>query len=131
MQVSGATRINVGLMWGWFTLSPRWQGVWDSGKPNMPQDPAENLQKAIVLMTDGKNVFPVDNANVEGLCGDIKEAGITIYTIGFGEGVNTNLLRNCATNPQFYWFAPTEEDLRTAFQTIADDLLFNTLRLSQ
>jgi Flp pilus assembly protein TadG len=131
MQVSGATRINVGLMWGWFAISQKWQGLWDPAKPTSPQNPAPNLQKAVMLMTDGKNILSGDDARTASLCTAIKAQGIIIYTVGFGTDVNETLLRNCSTNPQYYWFAPDEEDLRRVFQAIADDLLFNTIRLSK
>src|SRR5690606_27207978 len=55
MTLGGNTRINIGLMWGWFIISPKWQGLWDAGKPNLPAPSSPNLEKAIVLMTDGKN----------------------------------------------------------------------------
>jgi Flp pilus assembly protein TadG len=50
----GGTFINLGLQAGWFTLSPKWRGLW--GSPTLPL--AYNtpfMQKAIVLMTDGNN----------------------------------------------------------------------------
>jgi Flp pilus assembly protein TadG len=50
----GGTFINMGLQAGWFTLSPRWRGLW--GNPALPLDyGAANMRKVIVLMTDGNN----------------------------------------------------------------------------
>ena len=126
MQRVRTTRLNVGLMWGWFTLSPNWQGQWDAGKSDFPQDREKpGLRKAMVFMTDGENtVFTgggsdsVDDDTTAALCSAIKAQGITIYVIGLG-GVDEDVLRPCATG-SYYWPAPTAEDLRTAFKTIGD-----------
>jgi hypothetical protein len=45
---------NLGLQAGWFTLSPRWRGLWgDANLPNVYGH--ELIQKVVVLMTDGEN----------------------------------------------------------------------------
>lgn len=50
----GGTMANLGLQAGWFTLSPRWRGLW--GAPNLPNDyDHELIRKVLVLMTDGEN----------------------------------------------------------------------------
>jgi len=52
----GGTFINLGLQAGWWTLSPNWRGLWDSNYPKLPLDyNTQNMQKVIVLMTDGNN----------------------------------------------------------------------------
>ncbi|MFW0777519.1 MAG: VWA domain-containing protein [Rickettsiales bacterium] len=131
MEVSGNTRINVGLMWAWFTLSPKWVGLWDPGKPGLPAEAGPTLDKALVLMTDGQNIYSGDNNRTSTMCSAVKSQGITLYTIGFGDDVDEALLRACATSPAHYFFAPDEEDLRTVFREIADDLQYNTLHLSK
>jgi hypothetical protein len=133
MRTSGNTRIPVGLMWGWFTLSPRWQGLWDA-RPNLPLSPVPNLTKAIILMTDGKNIWEdIDDPKTTQLCEAIKNQGILVYTVGFGTGsdINEPLLQNCATSPAHYFLAPTEEDLRRAFRRIADEISSLSIRLNQ
>jgi Flp pilus assembly protein TadG len=135
------TRINVGLMWGGLSLSPQWAGIWDPARPNLPATPSALIDKALVLMTDGLNTVYMgdgvsmanDDATTAQMCSAIKSRGITIYVVGFGSGgeINENLLRACASQPSYYWNAPTPEQLRTAFRQIADDIVFNTLRLSR
>jgi hypothetical protein len=52
----GGTTSNLGLVWGWRTLSPSWRGLW--GDPILPLDydtPA--LDKVVVVLTDGQNQF--------------------------------------------------------------------------
>jgi len=52
----GGTFINIGLQAGWFTISPRWRGLWSGAPTNLPLDyNTTNMRKAIVLMTDGDN----------------------------------------------------------------------------
>jgi hypothetical protein len=50
----GGTFINLGLQAGWFTLSPNWRGLWGSSTLPLNYN-TPNMQKVIVLMTDGNN----------------------------------------------------------------------------
>ena len=143
MHLGSDTRIPIGLMWGWFTLSPKWQGLWDAGKPDLPADFSSRPDKAIVLMTDGRNIrIPAVNGAFSGsrdddtktgdLCTAIKAQGITIYTVSYGSAeMNETLIKKCATNEFYYFHAPMEADLNKVFHKIADDILFNTLRLTK
>ena len=138
MVPTACTRINVGLMWGWFTLSPNWKGLFDSAQPALPEESSSALTKAMILMTDGiNNVFTGasgtsnDNTTTLALCEAVKAQGITLYTVGFGSNVNSPLLQACASKPTYYWFAPTSEDLQQAFHAVADDILFNTIHLTE
>ncbi len=52
----GGTFINLGLQAGWWTLSPNWRNLWNTKYPQLPLDyGTPNMQKVIVLMTDGNN----------------------------------------------------------------------------
>ena len=52
----GGTFINLGLQAGWWTLSPTWRGLWNAKYSQLPLDYGTlNMQKVIVLMTDGNN----------------------------------------------------------------------------
>ena len=63
----GGTASNLGMIWGWRTISPKWRGLWPwlegawlgpNGATDMPLDYDEPLmQKAVVLLTDGDNQF--------------------------------------------------------------------------
>jgi Flp pilus assembly protein TadG len=50
----GGTFINLGLQAGWFTISPNWRGWWGSSTLPLAYN-TPNMQKVIVLMTDGSN----------------------------------------------------------------------------
>ena len=165
MTPNGQTVIPNALAWGWRMLSPNWQGYWggEMGTAGLPMSyDTPNHEKAIVFMTDGNNYFFPGSYTAYGrladktlgtdveadavteldkrtkrVCKNIKAAGITIYTIGFGssDGINapaTNgpipevngaLLQYCASNKNLYFFAPTNEKLADAFVKIANSLL--------
>lgn len=56
LQVSfrGGTISSLGLQAAWFTLSPRWRGLW--GDAALPRDyGTAGSRKVVVLMTDGQN----------------------------------------------------------------------------
>jgi hypothetical protein len=52
----GGTTGNLGLAWGWRTISPKWRGLW--GDPDLPLDYATDfMDKVVVILTDGNNQF--------------------------------------------------------------------------
>ncbi len=54
----GGTTGNLGLVWGWRTISPRWRGLWGGTTPDtMPLDYEDPSDKVVVLLTDGENQF--------------------------------------------------------------------------
>ncbi|WP_169569739.1 TadE/TadG family type IV pilus assembly protein [Sneathiella limimaris] len=54
---SGGTMGNVGMVWGWRAISPRWRGLWAGSPPDLPTDYNEPLiDKAVIMMTDGENL---------------------------------------------------------------------------
>jgi len=65
-------------------------------------------------------------------CANIKADGVIIYTITFGDTPDTDTqaaYSACATNPSFYFHAPTASSLQEAFETIGRQL--SNLRLSK
>ena len=148
LVAQGNTHINFGAVWGWRMISPRWRGYWGGAMNtnNLPLDyNAPLMSKAVIIMTDGENTtgpysaYPsssgVTAANLDtkttAVCNAMKANGIIVYTILFQQssaGVKT-LLKNCATNPDYFFDSPTEQSLKAAFQTIGDSLA--NLRISQ
>jgi len=53
----GGTATNLGLVWGWRTLSPKWRGIWPNVDPDvLPLDyKTPYMEKVIVILTDGQN----------------------------------------------------------------------------
>jgi len=158
----GGTFGNIGLAWGWRALSPRWRGAWRyrDGTVNtaLPLDydtPFHN--KIIVMMTDGVNQHYQSDMTAYGrpnemiaksevdpsmlrLCQNIKDQGIIIFTITFGDSVNeatqktyTTCASDAATEErivgQKYFHAPTGAELKTVFAVIGGQI--QELRLVQ
>lgn len=56
MLQRGGTLLPNALQTGWFTISPRWKGLWGSTDPKLPYDYDDTTSKKIlVMMTDGTN----------------------------------------------------------------------------
>ncbi len=55
----GGTTGNLGLTWGWRSISPRWRGAWGGSTPSdLPLDyHAQFMEKVVVILTDGNNQF--------------------------------------------------------------------------
>jgi len=134
-----------------------WGGQMDAN--DLPLDYHEQLsQKAMILMTDGTNTmsnniytaygFLADghlgttsntstaesklNSKTTTICNAMKAQGILIYTIVFGNDSDTtakNLLKNCASETDFYFDSPSQAKLEAAFQAIGDSL--SKLRVSR
>jgi hypothetical protein len=80
--VPGGTQVDVGLMWGLRTLSPRteWASFWGLSGAQVPGafgDP--NVLKYAILLTDGINDAPID---FEGYYGCTKNWRATGYDVG-------------------------------------------------
>jgi hypothetical protein len=117
------------------------------------------LQKIVVLMTDGEfntsycnGVISRDSPSGSGsaadhincdapngnpisqtlsLCGNMKGAGVTVYTVGFGlsEPSAINLMSSCATDSTHAYLATSGAELRGAFRDIASRIV--SLKLTQ
>jgi Mg-chelatase subunit ChlD len=78
---------------------------------------AENNQ-VMILLTDGRS-SSVEDSVVREKADEAKVAGITIYTIGLGDDVDEELLREIATYPEYAFLAPTAEELEQIYRDIA------------
>jgi Flp pilus assembly protein TadG len=159
MKAVGNTHINVGAVWGWRMLSPKWRGLWggDMTKYKLPLDYyTPKMAKAAVIMTDGENtmsssvysaygwladkklgtsnsssaVTELDNRLAK-VCTAMKNAGVIIYTIAFAnpDTATQKLMRNCASQNEFYFNSPTTAALQSAFKQIGNSL--SNLRVSK
>lgn len=84
----------------------------------------------IILMTDGlANVgSPTPELYAENQALEAKAAGIRIITIGLGDEINGNWLRdNVATSPSDYYYAPTSSDLDSIYADIQATLVGNSI----
>ena len=158
MIATGNTDVNLGVGWGWRTLSPT--PPYTEGSPY--GDPY--WTKAMVVLTDGTNTEPTTNtfhkseytafnyllrnqllANNYGtaaneaeldrrtalVCENAKAAGIRVYTILLMENSTraVDLMQGCATSPDLYFNSPSAGQLQSVFDAIATDL--SNLRVSK
>lgn len=134
MQPNGMTNVTIGLVWAWHALTP--------GAPfTQASAPAEDLDKVIILLTDGDNTEAWNNASNSEVtsasaidartrlaCQNIKAANIKLYTIRVVDG-NATLLRNCASSPSMYYDVQQASQLNAVFEQIATNLA--SLRVSK
>lgn len=73
-------------------------------------------RQVMILLSDGGSYFPAAQAAANAA----KAAGIEIHAIGVGAYVDTALLQEVASDPDstYYHAAPTENDIRAAFEAI-------------
>ncbi|MFA5900651.1 MAG: VWA domain-containing protein, partial [Hyphomicrobium sp.] len=132
------------------TLSPNWNSLWATDNQAKPYpDPAakDGVQKVAILMTDGEyntqynsdgvlanygsTSYCPDAANgcsttqALALCAAMKQKGIEVYSIGFGDGITSlaaQTLKQCSTKPDegtHYYNADDGDALSEAFADIA------------
>lgn len=135
-QAQGSTLGNQGMVWGYRVLSP--DPPFTEGSPWS----AFTASRTAVMMTDGQNFInsyysaygpssqhSVDDDDLNDklleTCENMKEQGISIYTITFASGVNArtkDFYRACASTPDQYFDAPEQDDLIFVFETIGREL---------
>lgn len=148
LQADGYTAAQIGLAWGWYSVSPEFNSLW-SAFPAASYDTQRTL-KAVILMTDGEFNAPYcsgvlsrdasfggnDRANCDStngepytqaraLCSAIKNKNVVIYTVGFQVSVNSTagkFLRDCATNPSNFFLPSSGSDLTSSFKAIGRDI---------
>jgi Flp pilus assembly protein TadG len=136
MSTEGNTLGNIGMVWGARMISPEAPFEeahdWDN----------EYWKKAVVMMTDGdntenatyssywftaKNNMSVTKFNdrFAETCEALKEKGVTVYTVTFTSGINNQTkeyYKDCATSEDHYFDAPSQTELKDAFERIAREL---------
>ena len=128
MTPNGNTNVTIGLVWGWHALTANLPFTGGSA-------PAPDLDKAIILLTDGDNTqnrwtstASAIDARTKLACDNIKAANIKIYTVRVIAG-NATLLRGCATNAGMYYDVQQASELNSVFTAIAQNLA--NLRLAK
>jgi Flp pilus assembly protein TadG len=120
MTPTGNTNVTIGLQMAWQTLS--------TGAPFNAPAAATDLDKVIILLTDGENTqnrwttsaSSID-ARTQKACDNVKAANIRLYTVRVIDG-NASLLQGCATTPSMYYDVQQADQLNAAFGAIAQNL---------
>jgi Flp pilus assembly protein TadG len=145
LSATGTTAGHIGTAWAWYTLSPKWNAAWPAAAA-APTGPG--VRKIAVLMTDGlyNTVYRSGKPAMDGLaktqantravtlCQGMKNAGITVYAIGFDvkDPQVKATLSTCAsslTGGTAYFDAADGKALKAAYDEIARQIRDN-LRLA-
>jgi hypothetical protein len=120
MTPNGNTNVTIGLQLAWQSVAPV--------APFNAPAPAPDLDKVIILLTDGDNTQnrwsstqSVIDARTDKVCTNAKADNIKIYTIRVING-NASLLRSCATKPDMYYEVAQASQLNSVFTAIAQNL---------
>jgi uncharacterized protein YegL len=127
MSPGGYTDVTIGLVWAWHALTAQ-------APLSEAAAPAPDLDKVLILLTDGDNTQSWKNSNSTDetspsaidarttlACTNIKAAAIKLYTIRVIDG-NASLLQGCATNPSMYYDVQDASQLNSVFTAIAQNL---------
>jgi Flp pilus assembly protein TadG len=127
MTPNGNTNVTIGLVWAWHALTAQ-------APLSEAAAPAPDLDKVIILLTDGDNTESWKNSNNTAVtsssaidlrtalvCTNVKAANIRLYTIRVING-NASLLQSCATNPSMYFDVQQASQLDSVFTAIAQNL---------
>jgi hypothetical protein len=142
MQPNGGTNQPIGLVWGW-------QSLVGGGPLTAPaKDSNYKYNDVIILMSDGLNTMDrwygngsnvsssVDNrmynasSSGAGTCANIKNSGVTLYTIQVNTGGDplSTLMQNCAggpdkfSDPTKFYMVTASNGLGTVFNAIGTNL---------
>lgn len=127
MNPTGNTNVTIGLQMAFQMLS--------SVAPFNASAPKNDLDKVIVLLTDGDNTqnrwstsqTSIDN-RTKLACTNAKAANVKLYTVRVING-NASLLQQCATKTDMYYNVQNSSQLSSVFATIAQNLA--NLRLAK
>jgi Flp pilus assembly protein TadG len=136
-ETGGWTAGHIGTAWAYYMLSPNWNGIWDDAGANAAAFGDSGTMKVAILMTDGdyNTAYETGNgssaAQAKQICKEMKQDGITVYTVGFMVSSSAKqLLRDeCATSESYFFDATNGEQLKLAFRQIAFTIA--QLRLSK
>jgi uncharacterized protein YegL len=127
MTPTGNTNVTIGLQLAFQMLSPV--------SPFNASAPQNDLDKVIILLTDGDNTQnrwstnqnAIDN-RTKAACTNVKAANIKLYTVRVING-NATLLQQCASHASMYYDVQNAAQLSAVFSTIAQNLA--NLRLAK
>lgn len=142
-KTDGYTAGHTGIAWAQYLLSSDWNNVWPAAS-HAAESTNSNTKKFAIILTDGRfNTFLSNGKGrgngaaqstkyAKGLCDNMKDGNITVFTINFDGGSDAEqLMKKCATpdtaSEQFFFNADDASELNNAFDSIAKAI--NTLRL--
>ena len=121
LSANGNTNVTIGLAWAFHMLTA-------SGPMNTAAAPSADLDKVIILLTDGDNTqnrWSTTQSDIDlrtkKACDTVKAANIKLYTVRVIDG-NATLLSACASKTSMYYNVQNASELNSVFATIAQEL---------
>lgn len=159
LTAGGSTGGHIGVGWGWYMLSPNFAYLWPTASKPAAYTAPDLIKAVVIMTDGEYNspycngVIARDATSGSGsvadhescnapngstysqatkLCQAMQAAGVVVYVVGF-QVVNTqaarDLVSNCATDEAHIYTPSNGTDLKTAFQSIGQDL--SNLRISR
>lgn len=142
----GSTRLDAGMIAGWYALSPKWKGLW-SGSSG-PSEYGPSARKIVVFMTDGQMNAQSDSSSkhfdwvceassdcneyaneaLGQVCDVMKVEDITIYSVNYDAGATSDFVMGCASGADFFFEANSSGGgnyIETIYKHIAEHILAN------
>ncbi|MEO8082628.1 MAG: vWA domain-containing protein [Ardenticatenales bacterium] len=93
----------------------------DVAQEELTRNGRPDARPVMILITDGAPNEPASGPEQAALlsANAAKVAGTTIYTIGLGSGAAETLLKQIASGPEYYFFAPGNSQLAAIYDQIA------------
>ncbi len=86
------------------------------GKEELNTDTIAEISKAIILLTDGESSYQDEHLQCT-------ESGIRIYTVGLGDGIDTELLQRIADETRGRYYAVSNADaLQSIYMELSEDI---------
>jgi len=131
----GSTRLDVGMLGGWYTLSPSWATSWASASAPAAYG---STRKFVVFMTDGQmntqddpnsshydwlceSTSTCDSTAYSDLlstCNAMKAQGITIFTIAYDNDADINNMKACSSGNGYFFQASSTSSDNTAIKSV-------------
>lgn len=149
---AGSTAGQIGMAWGWYLLSPNFGYLFAEESRPASYDDDKTTKVAVLMTDgefntpyrngviaqdattgSGSNAFKINLNSSNGdpyvqsqnLCTGMKNAGVIVYTIGFDISFSTdvtNLLNNCASGPDYVYYAATGDELKDIYRQIGSEI---------
>jgi hypothetical protein len=131
----GSTRLDAGMLGGWYTLSPKWSSAWPKSAAPSAYGAA---RKYVVFMTDGQMNTQDDplakaydwvceasgdcdayaNKALLSICDVMKANGITIFAISYDKDADTSYMKSCASGAEYFYTASSTATGDTAVKNV-------------
>lgn len=135
LNAGGGTAGHLGVAWSWYLVSEFWDGVFTGSSAPMKYSEPDS-SKVVILMTDGEfnaEILPQQgssNTQARALCDRMKQSAVKVYAVALqAPRAGREVLRYCASGPEFYFEPNSAAELTDAYRKIATSI--SDLRISQ